>query len=78
VLGLNDINGTSPTAGTGAKTVLNPKFSLAFIRVLSDVVRGTKIPAYLEQFLGPKGWFCANTKLIKDYGFLTDPACGTL
>jgi ABC-type phosphate transport system substrate-binding protein len=77
VLGLNDINGTSPTTGTGAKTALNPKFSLGFIRTLSDVVRGTsKLPGYLSTFLGRKGWYCKNTTLIKDYGFLTDSACG--
>jgi ABC-type phosphate transport system substrate-binding protein len=79
VLGLNDINGTSPTTGTGAKTTLNPRFTLGFVRTLSDVVRGTStIPGYLVQFLGPKGWFCTNQALIRDYGFLTDPACGKI
>jgi ABC-type phosphate transport system substrate-binding protein len=78
VLRLNDINGTSPTVGKGTKTTLNPKFSLAFVRTLFDVVRGTSIPSYLKQFLGPKGWYCTNPKLIKAYGFLTNPACGTI
>jgi ABC-type phosphate transport system substrate-binding protein len=78
VLKLNDINGTSPTTGSGAKTVLNPKFSVSFIRTLSDVVRGTSIPGYLAEFLGTKGWYCKNPALVKDYGFLLDPACGTI
>jgi ABC-type phosphate transport system substrate-binding protein len=78
VLGLNDINGTSPTTGKGAKTVLNAKFTSAFIRSLYDVVRGTDtIPSYLAQFLAPTGWFCTNSALIRDYGFLTDPKCGS-
>jgi phosphate transport system substrate-binding protein len=77
VLGLNDINGTSAIKGTGSKTVLNPPASAAkggfnnlFVRSLYDVVRGTKsVPKYLVPFLGPKGWYCANPTLIKDYGF---------
>jgi ABC-type phosphate transport system substrate-binding protein len=73
VLVLNDINGTAPVKNK----VLNPAFSAAFDRLLYDVVRGSKIPAYLTQFLGPKGWFCKNTALIKDYGFLTSAACGS-
>jgi ABC-type phosphate transport system substrate-binding protein len=78
VLGLNDINGTSPTAGKGAKTALNSKFTSDFIRTLYDVVRGTdSIPTYLVTFLGPTGWYCSNPTLIRDYGFLPDPKCGT-
>jgi ABC-type phosphate transport system substrate-binding protein len=76
VLVLNDINGVSPTSGKGSKTVLNPKFP--FIRTLYDVVRGTDtIPSYLVPFLGPKGWYCANPALIRDYGFLPTSKCGT-
>ncbi len=35
------------------------------------------IPAYLEQFLGAKSLFCTNNALVKDYGFLADPSCGS-
>jgi ABC-type phosphate transport system substrate-binding protein len=77
VLKLNDINGTAPVTGTGAKAVLNPKFSSTFIRTLYDVVRGSSVPSYLKQFLGPKGYYCTNPALVKDYGFLADPACGS-
>lgn len=78
VLALGKINGTSATKGTGSKTVLNPKFSVAFVRTLYNVVRGSAIPAYLRQFLGPKGWYCTNPRLVRDYGFETDRACGTI
>jgi ABC-type phosphate transport system substrate-binding protein len=73
VLALNDINGTAPIKNKA----LNPPasavkggFSNAFVRNLYDVVRGVKkIPSYLTQFLGPKGWFCSNPTVFKDYGF---------
>jgi ABC-type phosphate transport system substrate-binding protein len=81
VLKLDNINGTAPVTGTGAKAVLNSHFSSAFIRTLFDVVRTAKtkdhIPAYLEQFLGAKGLYCSNKAVIRDYGFLTNAACGT-
>ena len=81
VLKLNDINGTAPVLGTGTSAALNPKFSSTFIRTLYNVVRTAKtkdgIPAYLEGFLGAKGVYCTSKTLIKDYGFLADPACGT-
>jgi ABC-type phosphate transport system substrate-binding protein len=81
VLKLNNINGTKPVNGTGTSAALNPKFSSIFIRTLYNVVRTAKtkdsIPAYLEQFLGAKSLFCTNNALVKDYGFLADPACGS-
>jgi ABC-type phosphate transport system substrate-binding protein len=80
VLKLNKINGTAPTTGTGAKTVLNPHFSSVFVRTLFNVVRTAKtkdgIPSYLEQFLGAKGLYCTNNTLIKDYGFEPTASCG--
>jgi phosphate transport system substrate-binding protein len=91
VLGLNDINGTSPVKGTGSKTVLNPPasaaksgFTNAFVRNLYDVVRGTKtIPKYLVPFFGPKGWYCTNSTTLKNYGFEPAtvkgfPSCGSI
>jgi ABC-type phosphate transport system substrate-binding protein len=88
-LKLNSINGTSPTVGRGARTTINPLFSVAFQRFIYDVVRysaGTPdhIPANLEPFIASasakvKGWFCtaktARTAII-NYGFLTTPLCG--
>ena len=91
VLGLNDVNGTSPTTGTGSTAVLNQPASAAkggytdeLVRTLYDVVRGTKtIPGYLDQFLGPKGWYCTNPAQVRDYGFMPAtikgfPACGSI
>src|ERR1700722_10746917 len=81
VLKLNDINGTSPVTGKGTSATLNPRFSSIFIRTLFNVVRTAKtkdsIPAYLEQFNGTKGLFCTSKALVKDYGFLADPSCGS-
>jgi hypothetical protein len=80
VLGLNDINGTSPIIGKGAKTILNPGFTLAFVSTLYDVVRGTdSVPSYLAKFFGTKGVFCSkpDEAVIKAYGFETTSKCGT-
>jgi ABC-type phosphate transport system substrate-binding protein len=83
---LNDINGTSPTMGSGSKTVLNPKFTSAFVRALYAVVRGTNsIPKYLMPFFGKASKkdpnsICSKTyqhSIIPDYGFEPNPACGT-
>jgi hypothetical protein len=78
-LKLNSVNGTPPTIGSGAKTVLNPKFAKAFTRLLFDVVRGSKsIPAYLKPILGAKGYFCSKTArpVLTDYGFDPIASCG--
>jgi len=86
---LNDVNGTSPTTGTGSKTVINSHFNAAYINIIYDVVRwaSTKdnIPSYLEPlFASPfakvKGWACTNSIARQDvvsYGFLPTPFCGT-
>jgi len=80
VLKVNKINGTAPINGTGAKAVLNPKYTATFIRTLFDVVRtaktADKIPAYLEPFFGAKGAFCKDTKVIQAYGFEPTASCG--
>jgi ABC-type phosphate transport system substrate-binding protein len=84
VLALNSINGSSPTVGTGAKSVLNPHFSPAFVRTVYDVVRfststADHIPARLNPIFGPKGYICSSTAgkaAIVSYGFLTTPLCG--
>jgi ABC-type phosphate transport system substrate-binding protein len=85
VLKLNDVNGTSPTSGKGARTVLNPKFTPAFVRLLFDVVRtaktATRIPAYLVKILGPRsagGFVCSarQAQMIVDYGFESTSLCG--
>jgi len=87
VLGLNNINGTSPLKGKALNlpaSAAKGGYTDAFVRSLYDVVRGTKtVPKYLDQFLGAKGWYCANPTLIKDYGFLPAtvkgfPACGSI
>jgi hypothetical protein len=92
-LRLNSINGTSPTTGSGARTVLNLPamvtkhgYTNAFVSTLFDVTRGVNghIPAYLRGFLGPGGYFCARAgqKVIEDYGFELRPpgfpACGAI
>lgn len=88
-LKLDSINGTKPTVGKGAKQKINPKFSVAFVHTIYDVVRystSTKdhIPAPLERFFAAatakvKGWFCTSKTAktdIADYGFLPSPLCG--
>ena len=84
---VRSINGTAPTTGTGAKTIINAKFSPTFVRTVYDVVRfaSTKdnIPASLEPFFASaanKGWICSNSTAHTDlinYGFLPTPFCGT-
>lgn len=84
---LRNINGTKPTTGTGAKTVINSKFTAKFVRTVFIVVRWAKtkdnIPKYLEPFFSSaknKGWTCSNKTARTDminYGFLPTPFCGT-
>jgi len=87
---LRSINGTKPTTGTGASTVINAHFSAKFVRTVYVVVRfstGTSnhIPKSLQKFFdsktaATKGWVCANATAHKDlinYGFLPTPFCGT-
>lgn len=86
---LREINGTAPTAGKGAKTTINPRFTPDFIRTLYDVVRWAStpdnIPAYLEPLFASarakvKGWICSSKtgqKDVTDYGFLNTPFCGS-
>jgi hypothetical protein len=86
VLQVNKINGTAPilTKGSGSKAthVLNPAYTRTFIRTLYDVVRTAKtsdhIPAYLNGFFGPKGFFCSAKEktVIAAYGFEADRSCG--
>ena len=90
---LRNINGTKPTSGTGASTVINSHFSASFVRTIYDVVRwastSNHIPKYLQKFFDAKkltstgpvsGWVCANSLAKQDlinYGFLPTPFCGT-
>ena len=84
---LHKINGTAPTVGTGTKTAINPKFSPAFINLVTDVVRWAKtadnIPSYLDRFFATAtrhGWLCSSATARQDlinYGFLPTPFCGT-
>ena len=87
---LNSVNGTKPTTGTAAKTVINSKFSANFINIIYDVVRWSSvqshIPTYLQPFFGAAkkggggGWACVNSIAKTDllnYGFLPTPFCGT-
>jgi len=87
VLGVNSINSTKPTVGSGKSTTINPSFSADFIRPLYDVVRYSTstpdhIPASLEPFFAStsaavKGYLCTDPgSAIKDYGFLTTALCG--
>src|SRR5215472_2050659 len=84
---LRNINGTKPTTGSGAKTVINSHFSPNFIRTVFVVVRWAKtadnIPAYLDKFFASSkrhGWVCSDKTAHQDlinYGFLPTPFCGT-
>jgi ABC-type phosphate transport system substrate-binding protein len=85
---LRKVNGTAPTKGTGAGTVINASFAPAFQRIVYDVVpyaTATKdhIPARLERFFASshaktKGWFCGTQarKILINYGFLPTVECG--
>lgn len=79
---LRNLSGRHPTVGVGKKTIINAKFTPAFLRTLYDVVRfaGTKdhIPALLEPVFGRKGYFCSKAEqaIIRNYGFITTPLCG--
>jgi ABC-type phosphate transport system substrate-binding protein len=87
---LRNINGTKPTTGTGAKTVINAHFSPKFVRTVFVVVRfssstSNHIPKALQKFFDSagskvKGWACATKTARADlinYGFLPTPFCGT-
>ena len=87
---LRNINGTKPTTGTGAKTVINAHFTPKFVRTVFIVVRfststSNHIPKALQPFFdsahsGTKGWVCASAAAHQDlinYGFLPTPFCGT-
>ena len=83
VIGLNSINGTKPTVGTGKSTTPNAKFTPAFVRFVYDVVRwannGSHIPPYEQGFFGKGGYICSSPTGkadIKNYGFLITPLCG--
>jgi ABC-type phosphate transport system substrate-binding protein len=84
---LGEVNGTSPTVGSGTKKTINPRFSASFVRLIYIVVRWTKnsrtvhnnIPANVAPIFGPKSWACTNKVAHKDminYGFLPTPFCG--
>jgi ABC-type phosphate transport system substrate-binding protein len=83
-LGINSINGTRPTLGSGARTVINPRFSAPFFRFLYDVVRysastSDHIPARLRPFFSKGGWICTSSlgrAAVVAYGFLNTPQCG--
>ncbi len=82
---LQKLNGTAPTTGSGTSQKISAGFSKAFVRTLFEVVpyatsTTDHIPAYLEPFIGHKGWICANATArtdLLDYGFiLHDSTCG--
>jgi ABC-type phosphate transport system substrate-binding protein len=83
-LGLNSINGTKPTVGSGARTAINTRFSAPYFRFLYDVVRyspstSDHIPAKLRPFFSRGGWICTASlakRAVVAYGFLNTPLCG--
>jgi ABC-type phosphate transport system substrate-binding protein len=83
VLHLDGISGVVPTVKKHGIPVTNPAWNgTAFHRFLYDVVRWAPsvrtnhIPSYLFKFLGPKGYFCKQGKILQSYGFEPTPACG--
>jgi ABC-type phosphate transport system substrate-binding protein len=80
VLNLRNIDGVSPTSKGPDKTlVTNRSFPVKFRRFLYDVVRTNgagQMPSYLERYLGIKGYFCGQKKVLANYGFYSTPACG--
>jgi|SRR5215472_7112818 len=86
---LRNVNGTVPTSGTGAKTVINSTFDPNYMRTIYDVVRyststADHIPASLEKIFASstaavKGWACTSSRAktdLRNYGFLVTPFCG--
>jgi ABC-type phosphate transport system substrate-binding protein len=81
VLLLNGIAGTKPSTGPKGHMVTNPAWkNTPFQRTLYDVVNyasaGDHIPGYLEKWLGRKGYFCTNPKVLVAYGFEQILSCG--
>ena len=79
VLKLNNINGHTPTKGSGKSLVINAGFSPVFLRTVYNVVRTDttqldNVPAYLEPIFGASGYICTNAHAatsLKSYGFLS-------
>jgi ABC-type phosphate transport system substrate-binding protein len=84
VLYLNSIGGTAPTVTVKGVVSINPAFDSKFQRLLYDVVpyytAKSQISGLLSRFFGRKGWFClkSHDQVIKDYGYLPTPLCGTV
>jgi ABC-type phosphate transport system substrate-binding protein len=81
VLVLNGISGTKPATGPKGHMVTNAAWlKTPFHRFLFDVVNwaptADHIPAYLEKWLGKKGYFCKQPKVLTAYGFEPTVACG--
>ncbi|MGD0686881.1 MAG: substrate-binding domain-containing protein [Streptosporangiaceae bacterium] len=87
VLGVDSINGTAPTTGSGKSTAINPSFTADFQRGLYNVVRyDTATPDHMAPNLEPifasrssavKGYLCSDPgNVIQDYGYRTTPLCG--
>lgn len=78
VLSLDGISGVKPFTGSGAKAVTNSKWrSTPFERELY-AVEPLPLVSRLQGLLGKHGYFCSKkqAKVIKDYGFESDPLCG--
>jgi ABC-type phosphate transport system substrate-binding protein len=85
VLGLNGIRvgskNIAPTTPVKGGAVTNSKWTgTIFHRTLYDVVRfntvANPIPSYLHKWIGPKGYFCKQSAVIKAYGFEPSIFCG--
>jgi len=84
-LGLGKINGVAPLTTAKVPTINKAFKATGFTRTIYDIVRysatADHVPAYLDKFLGHKGYFCANKTaigLLEDYGFLTTATCGSI
>jgi len=90
-MALGQINGVSPTTGSGQKEKINPAFPSAFDRTLFNVVpfntTSSPIPSgskpvgglVLTGIFGSKGYDCTNSKAktdIQNYGFIPLGTCG--
>jgi ABC-type phosphate transport system substrate-binding protein len=86
-LGLNRIDGISPTTTAKIPTINTAFKKTTLTRTIYDIVRwaptADHIPAYLNRFFGPKaakGYVCSNKTAIAeiaDYGFLPTKTCGS-
>lgn len=75
---LRNINGTTPTTGSGSALALNTAFDAGFLRDVYNVVPTAKLgnSVIAATFVGSASKVCASGTTISSYGFGTVSNCG--